>query len=217
MHFSLYLDCYVVLFIVSTGCLLSRNCFRIYISKGVLGYNFYFSILVLWCCPKKMVCLHWGDPAEFQLLLVAVSLLHCRVESLETCHRSHLNAIFLPFHLPVPVPVPDIGHHILAIPAGGVGSIDPHLVIAFISHALEIPGHLRTVNLIYAITDWCAIQTVVALPPCARDRTGVVFVQVPGVDHVAVVVHVAREEMYLVGFQHFEQGGDIDRLRADGT
>src|SRR5690554_6574371 len=123
MHFSLYLDCYVVLFIVSTGCLLSRNCFRIYISKGVLGYNFYFSILVLWCCPKKLVCLRRGDPADFQLLLVAVSLLPCRVESLKSFHRSHPTAIFLPSPLPVPAPVPDIAHHILAIPAGGVGSI----------------------------------------------------------------------------------------------
>ena len=111
-----------------------------------------------------------------------------------------------------PVPIPDIGYHIVFLAFKLSRLVKPKLIVRRTPCCLVTPFHIITFHLYHQITVWCSATIHVSCPPCAAGRSDIMFVNGRGGQLIFIKVRVSGENMYLVRPQQLEKRIGVARI-----
>ena len=119
-----------------------------------------------------------------------------------TLHFSLRHSVLAPFHLPLAVVVPDIGHYAVALFRVFAHTVGVELTVLRETHRLEIPFQVRAVHFVDIVAPWHSVRSDEGLPEEAAQRSVVVLHQIRGDFIVLSEMLVSGTDVRIVRLQN---------------
>lgn len=179
--------------------------FREYLPETILNHHLDRFCIFRRLCTEKMTCAITRFLSLYHIDIILILI----VKSL---HSTFQHSILVPVYRIRPVPIPDIGYHIVFLAFKLSRLVKPKLIVRRTPCCLVTPFHIITFHLYHQITVWCSATIHVSCPPCAAGRSDIMFVNGRGGQLIFIKVRVSGENMYLVRPQQLEKRIGVARI-----
>lgn len=165
--------------------------FREYLPETILNHHLDRFCIFRRLCTEKMTCAITRFLSLYHIDIILILI----VKSL---HSTFQHSILVPVYRIRPVPIPDIGYHIVFLAFKFSRLVEPELIIGRTACRFVTPLHIVTFHFYHQVTVRRSATVHVSCPPCTAGSSDIMFINSRRRLLILIEMCVSRKNMNLI-------------------